>query len=98
MRLMKFVCSFAWADLEVNAEERVFVGDLIRRLELDPAEKRQVEAWLDAHPGAESVDPTTIPAAHREVFLEEIQGVIDADGEVRPEEAETLAIFRQLLS
>ena len=31
MLLMRFVCSFAWADLEVKPEERKLVARLIRR-------------------------------------------------------------------
>ena len=29
LRLMKFVCSFAWADLEIQDEERTMVGKMI---------------------------------------------------------------------
>ena len=29
LRLMKFVCSFAWADLEIHVKEREFVGKMI---------------------------------------------------------------------
>ena len=38
LQLMKFVCSFAWADLEVRPEEREFVARLIRRLDMNDAE------------------------------------------------------------
>ena len=38
LRLMKFVCSFAWADLEIRPEERVFVAQMVRRLELEEPE------------------------------------------------------------
>jgi uncharacterized tellurite resistance protein B-like protein len=98
MRLMKFVCSFAWADLEVRDEERAFAAQLMRRLELDPDEKAQVEQWVIVPPRPEDVDPTEIPVAHRQVFVETIEGVIEADGEVHAEEAESLTIFRQLLT
>ena len=97
MRLMKFVCSFAWADLEVNARERAFVADLLRRLELDSLERAEVEGWLAVPPRPESVDPTTIPVAHREIFLAAIRGIIEADGRIDSEEVESLTIFRQLL-
>ena len=43
LRLMKFVCSFAWADLEVRPEERRFVARLIDRLGLTPAEEIRVQ-------------------------------------------------------
>ncbi len=97
MRLMKFVCSFAWADLEVRDEERAFASRLMRRLGLAQAEMAQVEQWLIVPPRPESVDPTDIPAEHRRVFVETMEGLIEADGEVHPEEAESLSVFRKLL-
>jgi uncharacterized tellurite resistance protein B-like protein len=97
LNLMKFVCSFAWADLEVRDAERAFVGRMVDRLELDTEELAQVHGWLDHPPAPESVDPNTIPAAHRKVFLEAIEGVIAADGEIAEEESETLAVLRELL-
>ena len=98
MHLLKFVCSFAWADLEVRAEERSFVARLVERMELEPDDRAQVRAWLEVPPAADSVDPMTIPQAHRKIFLEAIEGVISADGEVATEERETLAILRDLFS
>ncbi|MAI78065.1 MAG: hypothetical protein CL917_03925 [Deltaproteobacteria bacterium] len=97
LQLMKFVCSFAWADLEVRPEERVFIGRLIRRLQLSPEEEIQVHGWLDVPPSPDSVDPTSIPAEHRKIFLAAIEGVIGADGETSLEEADNLHLFRQLL-
>ena len=97
MRLMKFVCSFAWADLEVRTGERAFVAGLIRRLDLDDSERDQVRAWLEIPPPPEAVDPGLIPLAHRTLFLEEIEGVIVSDGEVSPEEHENLELLRELL-
>ena len=97
LRLMKFVCSFAWADLEVRPEERVFIARLIRRLELSTEEEIQVHGWLDVPPSPDSVDPTLIPAEHRQIFLLAIEGVIGADGETSAEESDNLQLFRQLL-
>ncbi len=97
MRLMKFVCSFAWADLQVNVAERAFVAQLIRRLSLDEDERKQVREWLDIPPPPESVDPRLIPEAHRKLFLQSIEGVIIADGEIAPEEKENLEILQELL-
>ena len=55
LRLMKFVCSFAWADLEVRPEERAYVARLIERLDLDAAERREVSGWLRVPPEARGV-------------------------------------------
>ncbi len=98
LQLIKFVCSFAWADLEVSAEERSFVARLVERLQLDPREQREVRGWLDRPPPLDSVDPMTIPPMHRKSFLAAIQGVVAADGEITAEERETLAVLEDLLS
>jgi hypothetical protein len=97
LRLMKFVCSFAWADLEIHTEERAFVQRMVRRLELDAADRKKVEGWLTVPPPPEDVDPSTVPAAHRQLFLETIRGVIAADKRVDPEERENLKLFEMLL-
>ena len=98
LQLIKFVCSFAWADLEVRPEERSFVARLVERLELDARERRQVRRWLDRPPLPESVDPMTIPTMHRKSFLEAIEGVVAADGEISTEERESLAVLQDLLA
>ena len=97
LRLMKFVCSFAWADLQIRPEEREFVARMIERLGLDEAEARQVASWLKLPPRPESVDPTQIPIEHRRLFVESIQGIIEADGEIAVEERENLDLLRRLL-
>lgn len=97
MRLMKFVCSFAWADLEVQDEERTFVKRMMRRLDLDETDQKQVQAWLQVPPPPEEVDPSQVPAEHRKLFLETVRGLVAADKVVDPEERENLALFEQLL-
>jgi uncharacterized membrane protein YebE (DUF533 family) len=97
LRLVEFVCSFAWADLEIQPEERVFISRLIRRLGLDADEDLQVQKWLERPPNADGLDPTSIPPAHRRVFVDSIEGLIAADGEITDEEIESLEIFKQLL-
>jgi hypothetical protein len=38
-----------------------------------------------------------IPAAHRKIFLDSIEGVIVSDGEIAPEESESFALLTELL-
>ena len=97
LRLMKFVCSFAWADLEIREEEREFVASLIKRLEMDEDEARQVAGWLRLPPSPESIDPTLIPREHRRLFVDEIRGVIESDGEIAEKERENLELLNRLL-
>jgi uncharacterized tellurite resistance protein B-like protein len=96
LRLMKFVCTFAWADLEIQSEERDFVGKMIKHLELED-DRKQIEGWLKHPPAPEEVDPTDIPAEHRELFLDAVRRLVAADERIDPKEAEMLALFEQLL-
>ncbi len=98
LHLMRFVCSFIWADLEVKPAERKFVSKMIKRLDLHADEVKQVEEWLKVPPPAEDVDPTRIPREHRQLFLDTIREVIMADGEVARDEWDNLSLFEQLLS
>ena len=97
LRLMKFVCSFAWADLEVQAEERQFVTKLMDKLELSEADRMQVRQWLQVPPRAEEVDPTQIPLTQRKTFLATIRSVVAADKFIDPDENENLRLLEQLL-
>jgi uncharacterized tellurite resistance protein B-like protein len=97
LRLVKFLCSFAWADLEVRPEERRFVDHVVRALDLSDDDRTKVAGWIAIPPKPEAVDPTRIPLAQRELFLQSIEGMIAADGEIAPEERENLALLRDLL-
>ena len=57
----------------------------------------RVQQWLDRPPRIDDLDPTSIPPAHRRLFVEEIEGLIIADGEISDEERDSLEIFKQLL-
>ena len=50
LRLLRFVASFAWADLTVRDEERAFVARLMQRMALDPEDARAVAGWLAVPP------------------------------------------------
>ena len=95
--LMRFVCSFAWADLEVRPEERELVARLIRRLRLDHDERQQVLQWLESPPPPRSVDPELVPRDHRMKFLRAVESTVTVDGEVSPEERESLLLFAKLI-
>lgn len=97
MLLLKFVCSFAWADLQIQPEERRTIGALVERLELDEAEVEIVAGWLEVPPDPEGVDPQLVPQEHRSAFVKAIENVITADGMVTPREREQLVLLAQML-
>jgi len=97
MLLMRFVCSFAWMDLEVRAEERDHVARLISRLELDQEEAAQVQDWLKSPPKPDSVDPQDVPHDHRVQFLRAVESIVAVDGEVTIDEREAVIVFAQLI-
>jgi len=90
MLLLKFLCAFAWADLEVSDKERRFVNGLVSRLGLSPSEAKQVEEWLDVAPAPHSIDAKRIPREHRKLFVDAIRAIIYADGKVDPDERASL--------
>ena len=98
LQLLKFVCAFVWADLDVAPAEKTFVLSLTQRLGLSDAEVRQFQAWLETPPLAEEVDPALVPPQHRRLFLEAIEQALTSDGAVTPPESESLVLLRQLLT
>ncbi len=98
LRLMKFVCSFAWADLHIAESERRMVQKLVRRLKLTKDEREIVDGWLEIPPRAEELDPGQIPDAHRALFLTTAREMIEVDGDIAPEEVENFELLEQLLT
>lgn len=97
LRLMKFICAVAWSDLSVSGEERLFVADCIRKLTMSEEERAQVWSWLEVPPAPEEVDPTDIPAEHREAFIKALGKLVASDQEISPEERESLILLSQLV-
>ena len=97
MLLLKFVCSFAWSDLEIQPEERRTIAGLAERLELDADERKLVDGWLEVPPDPEGVDPQLVPREHRAAFVKAIENVITADGVVTAREREQLVLLAQML-
>lgn len=95
---MRFVCSLAWADLEVQPKERAFVHRMVKKLHLDDKEKKLVDSWLEVPPKAEEVDPAKVPHQHRKLFLDTVKAVAMADGRLDPEEKESIELLEQLLT
>jgi uncharacterized tellurite resistance protein B-like protein len=96
MRLMKFVCAFAWADLDIADQERSFVHRISLLLDLDAEDRAQVAEWMELPPSAEELDPAEVPPAHRRLFLELARDLIHADGDVSEVERENLHLLEQL--
>jgi uncharacterized tellurite resistance protein B-like protein len=97
IRLMRFICSFAWADLNVHTKEQAFIRRMVKRLELSEEVAERVREWLEVPPPPEEVDPTEIPARHRAIFLDAIRKTIEADGVVVPAEREAYELLEELL-
>jgi uncharacterized tellurite resistance protein B-like protein len=98
LKLLDFVCSFAWADLRIRPEEREFMKRLVLRLDLPAEERTAVESMLARPPRAEDVDPIDVPLEHRRLFIQTVKQMVLADGDIHPAEAEQLDLFEQLLA
>ncbi|MFW5741506.1 MAG: TerB family tellurite resistance protein [Myxococcota bacterium] len=80
LKLLRLVCSMAWADSEVQQHEKGFIAKLIFNMGTPASEIRQVKKWLESPPPEEELDPSTIPQEHRQMFFEACRGVMTADG------------------
>jgi tellurite resistance protein len=96
LRLMRFVCAFAWADLEVKDGEKKVVERLVKTLDLE-ADRELVERWLRSPPPPEEVDPTRVPREHRALFLDAARAVFSADGVIDTKEQELFELLEQLM-
>jgi len=97
LRLIRFVCSFAWADLEMADSEKTFVTNMIGVMDLNEEEQAAVAHYLKVPPLPEEIDPTDIPLAHRQLFLNTALQMVGADGHIDERELENLSLFEQLL-
>ena len=94
---MKFVCSFAWTDLEVNQEERNLVERMLARSGMSDGDCETVRGWLAVPPPTEEIDPLEIPVEHRELFLNAARAMVAVDGVVREGERDILDLFEELM-
>lgn len=97
LRLLKFVCTFAWTDLQVQPQERDLVMRIAGRLGVTGKDLAQVQQWLAMPPKADEVDPASVPKQHRELFVHAAEWAIKADGKVVPAERDAMQLFRALL-
>lgn len=98
LRLLRFVCAFAWTDLEVGEAERDFVERLVKALALTPSEAQAVQEWLTSPPRPEEIDPQDIPTEQRGLVLLAVAAVVSTDGKLTSREAESLKLLEQLLT
>lgn len=98
MLLLRFVCAFAWTDLEIHDGERRFVERLIERMQLSEDDRAEALAYLHVAPSPHATNPTLVPTEHRRVFLDSVRALIYADGEVDAEERDRFERLREALA
>ena len=90
---MRFLCSFAWADGEVQEEERRVLERVLGGLELSLEARAEVEGWLLIAPDMKGFDFGAIPAEKRSLFLDHAFEVASAHGGLAGEELRHLKMF-----
>ena len=98
MLLLRFVCAFAWTDLEIRTGERKFVERLIERMQLSDDDRAEVQGYLHVAPAPETTNPKLVPREHRRIFVEAVRGLIYADGEVDAEERQRFELLQKALN
>jgi hypothetical protein len=90
MLLLRFVCAFAWTDLQIRPGERKFVERLMNRMQLSSEDRAEVEGYLHVAPAPGATDPKLVPREHRRLFIDSVRALIYADGSVDAEERDRL--------
>jgi uncharacterized tellurite resistance protein B-like protein len=98
MLLLRFVCAFAWTDLEIRDGERKFVARLMERMQLPAEDRAEVESYLHVAPSPEATNPKLVPREHRRIFIDAVRALIYADGNVDAEERERFEKLQAALS
>lgn len=93
VELMRFLCSFAWADDEVQDEERVILIKVLDNIGLEPGDRATVLTWLERRPDMTGFDFAAIPRDKRELFLDLAFSVASAHGGLAKEELSHLQMF-----
>ena len=98
MLLLRFVCAFAWTDLQIHVGERKFVERLIERMQMSSNDRAEALGYLHVAPSPEATNPNLVPLEHRRLFIDSVRALIYADGEVDTEERERFEKLRKALS
>jgi uncharacterized tellurite resistance protein B-like protein len=96
--LLRFVCAFAWTDLQIRDGERKFVARLMDRMQLSPEDRAEVDGYLHVAPAPEATNPRLVPREHRRLFIDSVRALIYADGDVDSEERERFERLQAALS
>ncbi len=91
--LMRFLCSFAWADGEVQPQEKTMLERVLGGLNMSPEARAKVEPWLTAPPDVEGRELKAIDDAKREAFIDFAYEVAAADGEIAADELKHMKMF-----
>ena len=96
LQIMRFVCAFAWADLEIHPTERSLVQRFAQALDMPEEEIGIVDTWLKRPPRPEEIDPYDIPSDLRETVLAAAHAMCVTDGDFEEKESELLALLKSL--
>ena len=98
MQLFKYMCAFAWADMEIQHQEREMIERLIISLELSNDQRQTVLQWLDQPNTIPEIDPYDVNPDFREQIYQAAQAVVLSDGELTFNERDMLALLRNVFT
>ena len=93
LELMRFLCSFAWADGEVQAQERVLLEQILGGLGLEAEARAKATTWLFSPPDMAGFDFGAIAPGKRQLFLDKAFAVASAHGGIAADELRHLKMF-----
>jgi uncharacterized tellurite resistance protein B-like protein len=97
MKLLKVLVAAAWVDGEIQATERRFFENLLKRLPLSVAERDKALGYLETPPHPAEIDPQKIPHEQRQRLMELVWQLVNSDGKLGDEERSAVEQLEELL-
>ena len=98
MQIMRFICTFAWADLKVVPSEKLMIERFCNTLQLDENQRKEVNSWTKRPIHPEDIDPFSIPDHLKKYILSAAKAISIVDGDFDEKEAELLELLQNLLT
>ena len=96
MMYFQYLCAFAWADREIQQEERDMIVRNMDTLSVSEEQRSQILGWLEIPPDGALIDPYTVPRGFRNLIYNAAQAIVMSDGELHPLEKDMLDMLKEI--
>ena len=96
MMYFQYLCAFAWADHEIQPQERDMILRNMETLSVNDEQRAQILGWLETPPDASLIDPYNVPRDFRKIIFQAAKVMVISDGELHPLEEDMLDMLKDI--